>query len=327
MNEQENADGSGDVWLDAQIKRVPPEAWPLILAAGVLLVLLVPGFVASGTWAGYSAVIVATVLVGALMPLAVLAGCRDAWHSARLILIGVAIWALIPPASSLLIQVRDWLLPGSWPESATASSVGFFRDLSVIASIVGPALIVIGLERRRVTETTWPKLLAAFALLATVGLCLLEARSLWDYYQSMAGLGSMADLSASPGLSLSDQLAIAIEALRPVGWLALGALAWSCISAFRAGEVPRRFWLSIGAGSSLVVATHLASMAYSWLASAGASSIVVDTFSLYAAVASVSSLAGSVLLLVGFWYGLPPDRLEPDESGADLAEGAARTTG
>lgn len=318
MDEIEVAEKPGWGWLDGRLRRVPPEAWPFVLIAGLLVAFRVHDVAASGGWLGLSSLILAGVVAEVLLPLAVLVGRSDAWRSARLILVGVVIWTLIPLTISVLLQVQQWLVPQTWPDGPQASPVEFIRRLTVIASIAGPAIVAIGLERRRRTETTWPKALVGLALLVTAGLCVFQARNLVEYYGSIGG--AYGEL----GLTLNDQLGIAAGALLPVAWLAMGVLAWSTVSAVRAGEEPRRFWLLICAGSTLVFSVDIGVEAYALVASAVASGFIssdtpaiADTVGWVAAVASLGILAGYVLLLIGFGRGLPADPRDLGDVAAD----------
>jgi hypothetical protein len=121
---------------------------------------------------------------------------------------------------------------------------------------------------------------------------------------------------------LRDQLDVLAQGLAPLGLLALGVLAWSTTSAIRAQETPRRFWLAIGAGSTLLFATSLYSSIIDPIIMSGPenSSVVATLLSATFDVQRLAALAGLVLLLVGFGLGLPDS--DEDLLGEVLPEGA-----
>jgi hypothetical protein len=130
------------------------------------------------------------------------------------------------------------------------------RDLAAIISIAGPALITIALLPRRRTETTWPKVLVALALIGTATLCVDAAISAIDQYRNLQDF-SVTTMAGT----FRDQPFVVVATLQPVRLLTMGALAWSTLSAVRAEEEPRRFWLSVFIGSAVLLGLNILSIA------------------------------------------------------------------
>ena len=301
-------------------RRVPRAAWPFIVLAALQTIL----FVGLGYLDFRN---IAIWVIPTLLPVAVMIGRRDAWKSARVIMIGAILWG----SAEALVQVFGLGQQRFAPESSPGTPVGpSLLDLAPLASIIsiaGPALVAQGLYRRRKTETTWPPALIAAAVFVTAALCVLEAKAVIDSYQAWE-----AYRVNSGELAFSSQLSIVAAALGPLNLLATGALAWSTLSAFRANEAPRRFWLAVCAGSTLLFASTIYSHSVMQIPSAGGiptdllSVLWNATYDLHA----VAILAGFVLLLVGFALGLPDSdedalgEVLPDESatGNEVPEAA-----
>ncbi len=81
--------------------RVPRAVWPFVVLAAAQIVLLGgPGIVGGG--GGYLDLrIIAILVIPTLLPVAVSIGRRDAWNSARLIMIGAILWGSV----GALVQV------------------------------------------------------------------------------------------------------------------------------------------------------------------------------------------------------------------------------
>jgi hypothetical protein len=276
-------------------RRVPRVAWPFIGLAALQTIL----FVALGYLDFRN---IAIWVIPTLLPVAVIIGRRDAWDSARVIVIGAVSWGSVGALVQVLGLGQERFAPESSFGTPAGSSLLDLTQLALIISIAGPALVAQGLYRRRRTETTWPPALVIAALLVTAAFCVLEAKVAIDSYQAWEAY--RVDSGASPS---SSPLSIVAAALGPLSLLATGALAWTTLSAFRANEAPRRFWFAVCTGSSLLFASELYS--HSAMQILGAGVISTDLMSvLWSAtyqVQAVAILAGLVLLLIGFGLGLP----------------------
>ncbi len=189
--------------------------------------------------------------------------------------------------------------------------------LATLIPIVAPALIMLGLRTRRKTETSWPRALVAVAILVTAALCIYDASRVLDSQALQHNFGYYIDIP------LRDQMDVLVQGLAPLGVLALGALAWSTMSAVRAQETPRRFWLAIGAGSTLLFATGLNSSITEIVMGSGPidSRVVASLLNATFELNGLAVLAGLVLLLVGFGLGLPDS--DEDLLGEVIPEGTA----
>jgi hypothetical protein len=311
-------DGTGEVEqspfrvIDVLIRRIPPEAWPFLLI-GILLVIRNGFLLLSGPTDLFSRLLLGAIVLQALLPVAILVGCRDEWKSARLIFVGAIVWTTIGSVLPLIVAAEQWLLPAGLDNSSSSlnsleqvfagslndglnSLISIERSLAGIASYVGPLLVVIGLERRRRSVTVWPVPGVAAAVIAAIALGFWQGRTTLDSVTA-------SNVFSTAGVSISDQLHVARATLLPAYLLALGALAWSCLSAVRAGETPDRFWRLVGVGAALLFAAAFWSVV----------DTVVMTPDLYMAVGDLAlwlsitaSVLGYGLLLVGFGLGLPP---------------------
>jgi hypothetical protein len=276
-------------------RRVPHAAWPFIVLAALQTLLLVS--------LGYRDFRnIAIWVIPTLLPVAVIVGRRDAWKSARMVMIGAILWGSALAVAQVFAMA--WPQIGGNVEMDTPADfvlrVGV-RGASLLA-IAGPALVMLGLRTRRETQTSWPRALVAVAVVVTAALCVWNVKQALDSQALQDNYGYYIDIS------LRDRLDAIAQGLEALDLLTMGALAWSAVSAVRAQEEPRRFWLAIGAGSSLLFATDL----YWRLALPGAGGAMgpLDwlSASLSAAIAEIrilAVLAGFVLLLIGFGLGLP----------------------
>jgi hypothetical protein len=280
-------------WLAPRVQRVPPEAWPFILLAVFVVVANGQMVLSSGS---LYLLLLPNVAAGALLPAAILIGCRDAWRSARLLLLGAIVWTSIPFVLDVLSWAQQWLSPEQWPDTSVFSGLQIGRDLGSIASLSGPALVAIALMQRRRTETTWPKALVALTLIATGVLCLLATNS-------AISVPSETTIGVDPDYAWF----VAVVALRPLQILTVGALAWSTLAAVRAREEPRRFWLLVFAGSAVMLYTYilLSSLNLALASLALGSDTYLAFLDQIVLVDILGVLVGMVLLLIGFAQGLP----------------------
>jgi hypothetical protein len=300
--------------LADRARSVPPTAWPFIVLA-VLQTILFVGL------AYLDFRNIAIWVIPPLFPVAVLIGRRDAWESARVIMIGAILWGSVAALVQVLGLGQQRFAPESSFGTPAGSSLLDLTQLASIISIAGPALVAQGLYRRRRTETTWPPALVVAALLVAAAFCVLEAKVAIDSYQAWEayGVNSVASPSSRP-------LSIVAAALGPLSLLATGALAWTTLSAFRANEAPRRFWFAVCAGSSLLFASELYSHSVMQILGAGVIStdLVSVLWSATYDLSAVAILAGLVLLLIGFGLGLPDS--DEDLLGNVLPDEAPRAT-
>jgi hypothetical protein len=294
-------------------RRVSRVVWPFIVLAAVQTIL----FVGLGYLDFRN---IAIWVIPTLLPVAVIIGRRDAWNSARVIMIGAILWGSV----GALVQVLGLGQQRFAADTGADTVVGFILRVAVrlatLIAIAAPALIMLGLRTRRQTETSWPKALVTLAVVVTAALCVYDYRQALDWQQIQNNFGYYIDIS------LRDQLDAIAQGLDPLRLLALGALAWSTISAVRAQETPRRFWLATGVGSTLLFAASLYSgIADPILASGPWSSPALS--SLLSATGELDRLAGLtglVLLLIGFALGLPES--DEDALGEVLPDGTALAT-
>jgi hypothetical protein len=226
-------------------RRVPRVVWPFIVLATAQTIL----FVGLGYLDFRN---IAIWVIPTLLPVAVMIGRRDAWKSARVIMIGAILWGSVGALAQVLVLGQYRFAPESGPGTPVGPSLLDLAPLASIISIAGPALVAQGLYRRRKTETTWPPALIAAAVFVTAALCVLAAKAAIDSYQAWEAYR----VNSGPSPSGSP-LSILAAALGPLNLLATGALAWSTLSAFRANEAPRRFWLAVCAGSNLLFASEI----------------------------------------------------------------------
>jgi hypothetical protein len=274
--------------LAARGQLVPREAWPFILLAAFAVAANGQLFLSNAL----PDLLCAGIAAGALLPVAILIGCRDAWRSARLLLLGAIVWTSIPLVGDVVSWAQQVLSPEQWPDVSVFSDLQIARGLADLVSVAGPALVAIALLRSRRTETTWPGALVGPTLVATAMLCLLAANgALSDF--------SGTTIQVTPGYPWL----VAFAALGPLRLLTVGALAWSTLAAARAKEEPRRFWLLVFAGSAVllgvaILVTALNLAAYSHV-------LVGFAFPYQPILISLGSLVGMVLLFIAFAQGLP----------------------
>ena len=289
------------------VRRVPPLVWPFLILAGWELVpLLVQS---PGSWTVMSVLAAASNAGWALLPAAVIVGRPDALRSARGIFLGALAWSTIGPVGSLAWGVATSIDP------ATVESSGrvVLRVLAFAAAVAGQAAIVVILERRRRTATTWPRPLVALAVIGVAAACLYQGSTALDWYNSQQGVfmyGVQDDLGA--------RIQVVASAFRPMVLLTLGALAWSSLSAVRAGEAPRRFWSAITAGSAILFVAAVFNYSLSPVLSAvGYSPTIVSVVSTLLDIEAWASVAAVGLVLLAFAIGVPNDAKDVGDVVAD----------
>jgi hypothetical protein len=226
--------------IDGLIRRIPPEAWPFLVIA-VLLVIQSRALIPGGPTDLFSWLLLATLVLEVLVPASIFLGCRDAWTSARLVLVGAIVWTTFGSVLFVVVAAEQWLI-GNVDNSSLnsiqqsfagnldrplSSLISIARSLAGIASYAGPLIVVFGLARRRRSVTIWPAAVVVVAVTAAIAVGLWQGRTTLD---------SITTYTFPPaGLSATDMAHVVREALSPAYLLSLGALAWSCLSAVRAG--------------------------------------------------------------------------------------------
>jgi hypothetical protein len=274
-------------------RRVPRAAWPfIVLAAAEFLLYVGPGPLDTGR--GSLDLRMAVILIlPTLLPVAVLFGRRDAWTSARVIMIGAIIWGPVAGFVTLVGVSNARFIADPGTDSAIDFGLRVISRLASLLALAAPAVIAYGLRGRRKTQTSWPKVLVAGAVVGVASLCVLNVKQALDSQALINYFGYYIDSS------LRDRLDAIAQGFEPLGLLAVGALAWSSVSAVRAQEAPRRFWLAMSAGSSLLLATAL----YSRLGLMSES--LWTLLNLAYGILILAAIAGFTLLLIGFGIGLP----------------------
>lgn len=303
-------------WLADRVRRIPPGAWPFVLLAGLVVVVYGRALFSNGS---LDLLLLASLAAGALLPAAILIGCPDAWRSARLVLAGAIVWTSVPFIVDVISSGQQWLSVETLTDTPTVSGLEIVQELARTLSLAGPALVALGLLTRRRTETTWPKALVAPALIGTAVLCVYAASSATGQNATLQGFSGTSSVG-----TLRDQLFVVVLALQPLRILTLGALAWSSLSAVRATEEPRRFWLSVFVGSAVLLGLTILLIILGLAEMSGA--LAADTYmAVIGPILWAETLGGIVgmgLLLVGFGLGLPA--ADPMAGGDETVASVAR---
>jgi hypothetical protein len=307
--------------LEVRLRSIPIRAWPFLIVAIAGAVLRAQDLWTWG-WASIGTVYVAVEVLGTLMPVALLIGCPRAWRSAPVVLIGVIAWVWITPALGLAYQVQYAIVNASSPNEFIPYVLGVAQDLAGIPALAGPVLIAYGLSRRRRTETTWPRamVVAAIVLAAVWGLS--DARVAIDFYASQNF-----DLAGtSVGLTNREIVFAITNGLRPVYILGFGALAWSSLSAVRAREPHKSFWVLTFAGSAMLFVLGMYSDGVMRAPDPGSvvGGIVIVIQQALADFVVWAYAVAYAALVAAFVVGLPPDPLDlGDVVSAGAADGTA----
>jgi hypothetical protein len=234
-----------------------------------------------------------------LLPAAVIVGCPDAWRSARLVLFGAIALSTFSAVMMVIGAVA--------PIRATWFVTGYLVAYD-LASLAGPVLIAIGLSRRRRSPTTWPLPVVMLAVAGTASVCTYWFTNAWGWFS----------LELQYGATIQDKLGALVSFVSEITWplilLSLGAMAWSGLSAVRAGEAPRRFWIpfTMGSFAVLVNVAYGVSYQFAW-STIGYSHSVDNVVTALFHVQSVVSTAGIILLVLAFGLGMPKKH-QPGES-------------
>jgi hypothetical protein len=200
------------------------------------------------------------------------------------------------------------LEPESLPNEFIRYALGVAQDLAGIPALAGPALIAYGLSRRRRTTTTWPRAMVVAAIVIAAAWGLSDARGAIDFYWSQ-NFG----MAATPaGLTNREIVSAITSGLRPVYILGFGALAWSSLSAVRAGEPGKSFWILMFAGSAMLFVLGMYSDVVMRVANPGevVSDIILAIYQALNDFVIWTYVAAYAALVVAFLLGLPPDPLD-----------------
>ena len=180
----------------------------------------------------------------ALIPAGILVWRRDAWRSARLLLVGAIVWTTIPA----LVSVAWWvvrLFPNMAGELSRSWSV-VVAAVTVVAS-AGPAIVALGLERERTNRAGW--LVPTIREVGLVGSPLLFVNGLTWLPPSGAGIDPAQTAWTFGGFVLPLTLLFSLM------------LAASCLSAVVGEEPQRRIWQWVAAGAVLMAVLSIDEMA------------------------------------------------------------------
>jgi hypothetical protein len=291
--------------LAVRLPSIPITAWPFLIVAIAVAVLRAQQI---WTWGGsFLTVYLVDVLV-ALLPVALLIGCPRAWRSAPAVLVGVVAWVWVTSALALASEATQWIPLGILQDDRIGYALGVARDLAPIPAIAGPALIAYGLSKRRRTETTWPRAMIVVAIVVAAAWGLSGARAMLDFYGSV---GSAPD-GVAAGLTRREIVQVITILLRPVEILGLAAIAWSSLSAIRAGEAHRRFWALAFAGSTLLFGLAVYSNVFYMIFNGGSvpDDFAISVYSALSGAVTVAYLLAFAALIVAFALGLPPAPLD-----------------
>lgn len=293
--------------LTDRLPYIPITAWPFLIVAIAVAVLRAQDLWTWG-WGSMSTAYVAAAVLGTLMPVALVIGCPRVWRSAPVILIGVVAWVWITQALGLVSQAVHALEPESLPDEFIPYTLGVAQDLVAIPALAGPALIAYGLLKRRRTETTWPRAMVVAAIVIAAAWGLSNARGMLDVYGS---INSGPD-GIPAGLTKREIVQAIAVLLRPVEILGLAAVAWTSLSAIRAGEVHRRFWALAFAGSTVLFCLDVYSnVVWTMLYGGSApSDFAIAVFSSVSDIIGGGYLLAYAALVAAFMIGLPPDPLD-----------------
>jgi hypothetical protein len=305
--------------LAVHLRAIPLAAWPFLIVAGALLVWRMQSAWSSGYASQIDWATMTSIGVAALMPAALLIGCPKAWRTAPAVFAGVVAWVWVAAALELAIEIWMRIGPQELPDVVDywLEAAG---ELAVIPALAGPMLIAYGLSSRRRTATTWPRPITVAAVVLAAAWGLIAAKGTIDFFTS-TNLG----VGAGAGLT-NRQIVYAITSfLRPLEMLGLGAIAWSSLSAIRAGEPQRRFWVPALVGSTVLflLACYSGFWQMAFYSGSVPNDLAIAVYSTLSGIASAAYLFGYAVLVFAFGLGLPPDPLDLGEVvAAGDAEGA-----
>jgi hypothetical protein len=296
----EASPNSGSQAVAEFVRRVPLIVWPFVVLAGLRTAVFLINV--NGQLSIVLLLMLASYIAWAMLPAAVLLGCPTAWRSARGVTVGVMVWSTVGVAYALVLGVTAFLGPqwpgpdGLWP----------FHVLVQVAEIAGPAIVALYLGRRRETSTTWPIPLILVALVGTALICFSQASNAIDWYNSR----QVAPWAFQD--EWGDRAQVLIQTVSPLGLLMLSVLAWSGLSAYRAGEGPEGFWPLITAGTAALIVADAWGYAVAAALQIGllAPSFYIDSVQRLGELFLALSVVGIVLLLLAFARGLPEDAID-----------------
>jgi hypothetical protein len=176
-----------------------------------------------------------------LLPAAVLVWRPDAWHSARLLLVGTIVWTSVPSTATLVGRAAGL---DSSPEGSTGMALGLAVGAAGILASLGPLIMVFGLERLRRAHVEWLWPLTWQAATAAIVPIAYSATRWLPFAGGRQGPAWVLDTSRLP-----DALA---GAAAPVEVLGLGILGGLGLYSLLTDEPGRRFWQCLTAGALLL---------------------------------------------------------------------------
>lgn len=171
----------------------------------------------------------------ALLPAAILIWRRDAWRSARLVLVGAVVWTTVPA----VVELAWWALrrsPTFMTDAATTWSV--VMPAAVVVSCTGPLIVAVGLEHARFNRPRW--LLPTMGRVGVIGAPLLLINGFRWVPPANAAVDPLVSAWSFWGFVLPLELLFSLT------------LAASCLSAVVANEPQKRLWQFGAAGAALL---------------------------------------------------------------------------
>jgi hypothetical protein len=272
----------------------------IAVLAGVAWAVEVPSMLARpGMTAGFAVTWFLSAIddvVLCLLPAAVFAWSRQFARpaGARAVEWGSVLWA----APAVLALASGSLVPEQYRMGGDAARLA--GGIAILAFVVAPFLVTLGLGRVRETLTTWPPRLVAVALLVT-GVLLWERSG---YLGFAIGGGSPFDGfctqfqdDGSCAMSLPIRFHDLSNFVAGLYALGIAVLAWSSLSGLRAREVPTVLYRSVAVGAGLILAVAL----YQGIASLTPDlMLALRSSDLVNWVLGIATVTGTVAIAFGF---------------------------
>ena len=171
----------------------------------------------------------------ALLPAAILIWRKDAWRSARLVLVGAVVWTTVPAA----VELAWWMLRRSPTLMVGAASTwSVVMSAAVVVSCTGPLIVALGLEHARANRPQW--LLPTMGRVGVVGLPLVLINGARWVPPANAAVDPLQSAWSFGGFVLPLELLFSLT------------LAASCLSAVVGNEPLKRLWQFGAAGAVLL---------------------------------------------------------------------------
>ena len=275
-------------------------AWFFVLLAAAALVLHIQSeiwYADAWDWLVYVGMYAVSLTAATLMPAAILVWRPNSIRSAWMLLVGAVLWTA-PPAFSLL---------GSWAlRHLQVDGVGFSQlmdSIPVVAELIslsGALLFLAGMEQvRERSRTTWPRPLVWIAVALTAATCTFQVHGI---------LGLIDQIRASGGDYSGMNYLLLDSVAGPILALLVAGMAWSALSAARAGETPRSLWRLLAIGfTATLPQTLVASVQVVSFWGFGVNSMTLLD-GIWLRPAAIAADLGIVLVTVAFVLAGLPDR-------------------